>query len=324
MITLLSLAARERASFYGMIAERILGQEDRIAYAEPAVDPVALAALMQISTAHRAIALWQVGQSEFLHEEMARALVAMNYDYGQTFAALARKMNCPDLELRGSEIALSRGVYLTGLFPVPGYSPAGGYQLDPSLLLAITRQESRFQANALSHAGARGLMQLMPMTAAHVAGGDTTISQMRDPSYNMSLGQKYLQEQLDLTNGNVMQLAAAYNAGPGNLQKWLTASAGKPDDPLLFIESMPLQETRGYVKRVMTYYWIYSRRFGQAPSTLDDTAKGYWPRYPVPHAVPAASTPLATPATTPQQPVPTPPQQPQQPSGMVVSDAARY
>jgi soluble lytic murein transglycosylase len=324
VITLLDLAARERATFYGMIAERILGQDDRTAYADPVVDPTGFAGLMQIPAAHRAIALWQVGQGDYLHEEMARALIAMNYGYAQTFAALTRQMNCPDLELRGSEIAASRGIYLTGLFPVPGYSPSDGYKLDPSLVLAITRQESRFQADALSRAGARGLMQLMPMTAAHVAGGDTTISQMRDPSYNMSLGQKYLQELLDLTNGNVMQLAAAYNAGPGNLQKWLAASEGKGDDPLLFIESMPLQETRGYVKRVMTNYWIYSHRFGQAPSTLDDTAKGYWPRYPAARAMPAQSAPVPA---APQQPVPPAQpstQQPQQPSGMVVSDASRY
>jgi soluble lytic murein transglycosylase-like protein len=323
VITLLSLAARERSTFYGMIAERVLGLDDRTAYADPVVDPVTYAALMQIPAAHRAVALWQAGQGEYLHEEMARALISMNTDYAQTFAALVRQMNCPDLELRSSEMAASRGIYLTGLFPVPGYTPSGGYQLDPSLVLAITRQESRFQSDALSRAGARGLMQLMPTTAAHVAGGETTIGQMRDPAFNMSLGQKYLQELLDLTNGNVMQLAAAYNAGPGNLQKWLTASAGKPDDPLMFIESMPLQETRGYVKRVMAYYWIYSHRFGQAPSTLDDTAKGYWPRYPVTRAAPAQSAPAAAP---PQPVAPALPQtQPaHQPAGMVVSDAGRY
>lgn len=323
VITLLSTAARQPTTFYGMIAQRILGQEDRTAYADPVIDPAAYAALMQIPAAHRALALWQAGQGTYLHEEMARALVVMNYDQAQTFAALARQMNCPDLELRGSEIAASRGIYLTGLFPIPGYSPTEGYRVDPSLVLAITRQESRFQADALSHAGAQGLMQIMPMTAAHVAGGDPTIGQMRDPSYNMSVGQKYLQELLDLTNGNVMQLAAAYNAGPGNLQKWLSVSAGKADDPLLFIESMPLQETRGYVKRVMTNYWMYSRRFGQASSTLDDTAKGYWPRYPGARIAPAQSAPAAVPQA-PAQPLQPQTQQPQQPSNMVVSDATRY
>ena len=81
------------------------------------------------------------------------------------FAALARRMDVPNIELRASETAASRGIVLTGLFPVPQYKPDGGYTIDPSLVLAFTRAESRFHAEAVSSAGARGLMQLMPATA---------------------------------------------------------------------------------------------------------------------------------------------------------------
>ena len=314
VVTLLTAAAREEPTFYGMLAERILGLNDDVGLSDPVVDTASFAALMEIPSAHRAVALWQIGRTQDLHEEMARALADMNLRDGQTYAAIARRMSLPDLELRASETAAARGTMLTGLFPVPGYTPTGGYYVDRSLVLAIARIESRFQSDAISPAGARGLMQLMPATASHLAGGAATNGELREPSYNLNLGQRYLAELLDTTNGNVFQLAAAYNAGPGSLQRWLAARDGKHDDPLLFIESMPSPETRSYVKRLMTYYWMYSKRMGEGAPTLDETAAGDWPRYR-PHRNPAPVQ--ASPAPQPAQP-----QQPSQPANTLVSDAS--
>jgi soluble lytic murein transglycosylase-like protein len=314
VVTLLTAAAREEPTFYGMLAERVLGLNDNAGMSDPVVDPASFASLMEIPSAHRAVALWQLGRSDDLHEEMARALADMNLRDGQTYAAIARRMSLPDLELRASETAAARGVMLTGLFPVPGYAPSGGYYVDQSLVLAIARIESRFQSDAISPAGARGLMQLMPGTAAHLAGGAPTNGELREPSYNLGLGQRYLAELLDTTNGNVFQLAAAYNAGPGSLQRWLAARDGKHDDPLLFIESMPSPETRSYVKRLMTYYWMYSKRMGEAAPTLDETAAGDWPRYR-PHRPTLPS--LAPAAPQPQQP-----KQPDTSANTLVSDAS--
>lgn len=314
VVTLLTAAAREEPTFYGMLAERILGLNDNVGLSDPVVDTGSFAALMEIPSAHRAVALWQIGRTQDLHEEMARALADMNLRDGQTYAAIARRMSLPDLELRASETAAARGTMLTGLFPVPGYTPTGGYYVDRSLVLAIARIESRFQADAISPAGARGLMQLMPATASHLAGGAATNGELREPSYNLNLGQRYLAELLDTTNGNVFQLAAAYNAGPGSLQRWLAARDGKHDDPLLFIESMPSPETRSYVKRLMTYYWMYSKRMGEAAPTLDETATGDWPRYR-PHRPTGPSLAPATPQ--PQQP-----KQPDTSANTLVSDAS--
>jgi soluble lytic murein transglycosylase-like protein len=314
VVTLLTAAAREEPTFYGMLAERILGLNDNVGLSDPVVDTGSYAALMDIPPAHRAVALWQIGRTQDLHEEMARALADMNLRDGQTYAAIARRMSLPDLELRASETAAARGTMLTGLFPVPGYAPTGGYYVDRSLVLAIARIESRFQADAISPAGARGLMQLMPATASHLAGGAATNGELREPSYNLNLGQRYLAELLDTTNGNVFQLAAAYNAGPGSLQRWLAARDGKHDDPLLFIESMPSPETRSYVKRLMTYYWMYSKRMGEAAPTLDETATGDWPRYR-PHRPTVPS--LAPAAPQPQQP-----KQPDTSANTLVSDAS--
>ncbi|HEY4115436.1 MAG TPA: lytic transglycosylase domain-containing protein [Rhizomicrobium sp.] len=319
VITLLTAAAREQPTFYGMIAQRILGQDYSGTLSDPLMDAASFNTLVQDPAAHRAVALWQTGETEYLHQEMARAMSEMDPRNCQTYAALARRMNLPDLELRASEAVAAHGTLLTGLFPVPTYSPSGGYHMDKSLVLAFARIESRFQPAVTSRTGANGLMQLMPGTAAHLSDGASSISELHDPSYNMMLGQKYLEELLDTTNGNLLQLAAAYNAGPGSLQRWLAQRDGKHDDPLTFIESMPAPETRSYVKRLMTYYWMYSKRMGTAAPTLDEAAAGTWPRYQPKYAVPVSVPAHVLPAQPAQQP-----EQQDKPQNMLVSDASLH
>lgn len=275
VVTLLNYAAAQQPTFYGILAEKLLGQTSARTFADPVADQASTSELLQDPAAHRAIALWQTGQGEHVHDEMKRALANLDLRDGQAYAAVAHQMSFADLELRASEMLAARGTYLTGLFPVPDYKPSEGYQVDQSLLLAFTRTESKFQPAAVSPVGARGLMQLMPATAAQMAGGQPSQDQLCDPAYNMHLGQKYIEQLLAMADGGVLQLAAAYNAGPGNVMRWMS---GK-DDPLMFIETMPAQETRSYVKRVMTYYWMYNRIAGKPSKTLEDTARGYWPRY---------------------------------------------
>jgi soluble lytic murein transglycosylase len=234
---------------------------------------------MQIPAAHRAVALWQAGQTQDLAGEMDRALTAIDLHQGEAYAALAHRLDLPNLELRACETAASRGVMLTGLFPVPRYAPASGYHVDPSLVLAFTRAESRFRPDAVSNTGARGLMQLMPGTAQLMDHSITSEKQLEDPSYNLDLGQRYLAQLLGQMNGNLVELAAAYNAGPGAITRWMGTRGTMMQDPLLFIESIPAGQTRDYVKRVLTYYWMYARRTGEQSPTLDETALGKWPKY---------------------------------------------
>ncbi|MBV8799031.1 MAG: transglycosylase SLT domain-containing protein [Alphaproteobacteria bacterium] len=306
VVTLLNYASAQQPTFYGLLAEKLLGEENRSVFRDPVADAASTAALMQDPAAHRAVALWQVGEGEYVHDEMTRALANLALSNGQTYAAVARQMSFADLELRASEMLAARGTYLTGLFPVPSYKPADGYRLDQSLLLAFTRTESKFQPAAVSPMGARGLMQLMPATAAQLAHGQPSQSQLCDPSFNMNLGQKYLEQLLAMAGGGVLQLAAAYNAGPGNVMRWMN---GK-DDPLMFIETMPAQETRAYVKRVITYYWMYNRIAGKSSKTLEDTARGYWPRYDAMYteqmAPAAALQPASAPVIPAEQPVSAP------------------
>ena len=153
--------------------------------------------------------------------------------------------------------------------------------LDRALVLGFMRQESAFNPKARSWVGAMGLMQLMPATARLVTNKFAPETQGGDvwsPSVNMSLGQAYIASLLGDVDNNLVRAVAAYNGGPGNVFRWdnsLNASA----DPLLYIASIPLNETRDFVQRVLANYWLYQIRFGQPTPSLDQIAAHEWPRY---------------------------------------------
>jgi soluble lytic murein transglycosylase-like protein len=264
------------------LAERLLGEDPQTGFADPVLLPGDFDRIVQRLPAHRAVALWQIGEKNydyFVNAELNRAFgESADLKLDAAFAALARQLDVPNLELRASETSASRGLLLTGLFPIPQYKPLDGYTIDPSLVLAFVRIETRFQAQAVSPVGAKGLMQLMPSTAAHI-GGKGAYGRLFDPGYNMSLGQRYIAELLDHYNGNLIELCAAYNAGPLKVSQWLAARDGKEDDALMFIESMRAPETRSYVKRLLTYYWMYHRRSDDAAPSLDEVSHGTWPTY---------------------------------------------
>jgi soluble lytic murein transglycosylase len=140
-------------------------------------------------------------------------------------------------------------------------APAGA---DWTMVHAISRQESQFSQNAVSHAGARGLMQLMPGTAREQAGkiglAYDASALMGDPSYNLRLGDAYFARMMDYFGGSYPLAVAAYNAGPGNVNKWLRNN-GDPRtgsvDWVDWIERIDLSETRNYVQRVLENAVVY-------------------------------------------------------------------
>ncbi len=301
VVTLLAFAAKQNPSFYGIVAEHTLGIDSKTGFIEAALSASDFADLMRMDSARRAVALWQVGLKDYVGPELNRAFVNNDERLDPAMAALAHALNVPNIELRASEKSAARGVYLTGLFPLPDYAPDGGYKIDNSLVLAFARIESRFQTSATSPVGARGLMQLMPATARKL--GVAKPDALNDPGVALSVGQKYIAQLLDGLNGNLLELGGAYNAGPGAVSRWLTTKAGK-DDPLLFVESIPVQETRSYVKRLMLYHWLYRRRSGQEADSLDQLTHGDWPIYrpaqaaatPAPAAAPVMVDMAAPPA----------------------------
>ncbi len=146
--------------------------------------------------------------------------------------------------------------------------------MDPALVDALTCVESNFDADAVSAAGARGLMQLMPVTAHYV---DTNAvldaGKLDDPALNLELGQRYVIQLAtqDAIDGNLLRLLASYNAGLGGYLHW-AATMHDDGDPLLFIVAIPNDETWRFVERVLTYTWVYAARLHVPAPSLDDMA----------------------------------------------------
>jgi soluble lytic murein transglycosylase len=132
--------------------------------------------------------------------------------------------------------------------------------IDPSLLLGVAKQESRFSAGVASPVGAVGLLQLMPATASELAGKAMEAAALRDPQRNARLGARYLRQLLDQWQGNSFLAIASYNAGPGAVQSWLSNDKPNPQtEPELWTEAIPYPETRLYTKKVLGNLWTYRR-----------------------------------------------------------------
>ncbi len=214
------------------------------------------------------------------------------------------------LSMRVVRAGAMRGLYL----PDRGYpvrtAPTGGDVAEPAFVFAIARQESSFDPLARSPVGARGMMQLMPRTAASLArrlGVSYSPSRLDDPDYNMRLGAGYLDELVNDFSGSYLLATAAYNAGPGRPPQWIT-SCGDPrtSDPTDFIECIPFSETRDYVMRVMEAMQVYRARLrgGSAPLTIAaDLKRGGWTPSVNPVLRPAPAPVYTGQAATPATPV---------------------
>jgi soluble lytic murein transglycosylase-like protein len=126
-------------------------------------------------------------------------------------------------------------------------------------------------------------MQVLPETASLVLKRPSSANlrnMLNDPETNLDIGQRYVQylSTLDGIDTDLIHVLASYNAGPGNVLRW-ASSIRDGGDPLLYIEALPLDETRAYVPRVLTYTWIYATRMRLPMSSLDELAAGAWPRY---------------------------------------------
>ena len=204
-----------------------------------------------------------------------------------------------DTSMKAARAAAQRGLILFDRgYPMrtPPSAPGG---TEPALVLGITRQESGFDPRVRSPADARGMMQLLPSTAAHVArriGVSYSAAMLYEPDYNMRLGSAFLGQLVDQFSGSYVMAAAGYNAGPGRLAQW-TAFCGDPrggtGDPLDFIECIPFSETRNYVMRVMENMQVYRAKLngGIAPITLSSDLRRGGYVYRQPEALASASQP---------------------------------
>ena len=284
VIKWLDIAASYPRTFYGLIAIRAQGKNINLNWEMPSLNRDHVKFIESTKAGRRASALIKAGRPDLAEEELQYLLVGESFAKQQAMLAYAHENNLSALSMRlaNSYIRPQGGRYDAALYPVPSWAPKTGYQIDRALIHAIARQESKFQSGVKNPSGATGLMQLMPRTASYVAGNDLGVTQadLAQPDINLELGQRYIQDLLNNANvgQDLLSLAIAYNAGPGNLRKW-KAERAHIQDPLLFIETIPFHETRAFVERVLSNYWIYRIRLDQQTPSLDDVAKGRWARY---------------------------------------------
>lgn len=277
-------------TFYGMLSAEEIGQKTLTIGHDPvpsAEDRSRFEAREMVAAARKLAAIGD--REDFRAVVLAAAETsAKTEDYVQ-LVDLARGAGDQDLALRIVRTGNYRGYYL----PERGYpvvdtpQPAGA--AEPEFMLAIARQESSFDPHAKSGVGARGLMQLMPATAAHLAknlGIRYSHLRLDEPNYNMTLGGYFLGRLTNQFGGSFVLAAAAYNAGPGRPADWVN-TCGDPRktgaDPTDFLECIPFTETRIYVMRVMENKEIYRARLngGTAPLTLaEDLKRGTWAPLP--------------------------------------------
>jgi len=285
VMALLEQAAEHPRTFYGMLASKLLGREPKFNWAMPAMDGSEVQALMQHKGGRRALALLQVGENVLAEKEMRQTARLAPRELSQGMLTLAAHTGMAELTMRLDAMLHPGGGGFDGAaYPLPSWEPEDGFKVDRALIYALVRQESRFNPKAKSGVGARGLMQLMPGTASFVA-RDRTLrwnkrAQLFQPEFNLKLGQKYISILLGdkKIQGDLFLMAAAWNGGPGNLNKW-RRNIDDMNDALFFIESLPSRETRIFIERVLTNLWIYRHRLGQDAPSLDAVASGAWPSY---------------------------------------------
>ena len=292
----LDKASHQQRSFYGLLAAQLLERGPETGAANPKSLPVWAPhhreVLISTETGWRALALIQVGETTLAENELRRLNPLSQDNLPQAMLALAGYVPMPALAVQLASLNGGQS-YAAAYYPLPSWQPQKGFQIDRALLYALMRHESQFDPSAISRRGACGLMQIMPKTAEAVLDDSmeeetlSTKGKLFDPSFNLALGQKYVQHlaALPQIRDNLILLLAAYNGGPNKVSRWMGDGTARQEklaqDPLLFMESLPARETRNYIARVLPHYWGYQARLAQPRTSLKQLAEGKWPRMPV-------------------------------------------
>ncbi len=287
MTAALENAAKHSRTFYGLMAMQSLGNGFDFNWEMPKYLPSDEDLIIETPAGKRAVLLVSAGQYDLAQSELMRLNYKGKANLRRAVLAYASHIGLPSVAMRlGNMVRRPDGGHYDGaLYPTAPWSPNGGYEIDFALMHAIMRQESRFNQAASSHSGAIGLMQIMPKTAQYIANSNNYTQNinpytLRIPEINLTIGQDYLDYLLKsrAVSGGVVSMLVAYNAGPGNLAKW-RGRMGDDKDILLFIEMIPVQETRRYVEHVLSNYWIYRHRAGKSLPSLAALADDKAPIY---------------------------------------------
>jgi soluble lytic murein transglycosylase len=259
-----SAAAKNPTAFYGQLAASELSDSPSLSLPdEPALslftsDPV-LSEDME-----EAIRICIKNGDDKLATKLINAVIenAESEHSVLTVAALGHALSAPHISVKAAKKAQQKGVVLKNIgYPRP--ETDSGLPIERPLTLAITRQESEFDPLAESRSGAIGMMQLLPGTAHETAkkiGVPYKKADLIMPEYNMKLGSHYLSRMINSYSGSYVMAIASYNAGPGNVRKWIQQFGTPGNDPesaVNWIEKIPFSETRNYVMRVMENLQVY-------------------------------------------------------------------
>jgi len=278
-------AARQKETFYGMIATTALGISGPGASGLHDYHDSEWRGIGGKPNVRAALALAEIGETDLADQYIRhQARIGGSGDHGALLHLAA------DLDLASTQYWLAhnapRGanVNFAARYPRPAWRPTRGWRVDPSLAFAHALQESNFRTSVVSPAGAVGLMQVRPGTAGDIArarGEPFDRQLLTSPAANIEFGQSYIESLRDhnATGGLLPKVIAAYNAGPVPVAEWNSRRFDR-GDPLLYIESLPYWETRGYVPIVLRNYWIYEEEAGKPGPSRAALAQGLWPRFP--------------------------------------------
>jgi len=279
-------AAKNPHSFYGLLATKILGIVDPIDWESAPNNESPNNKFFQLPSGKRIQALIQIGLPQQLESEIVYMNTVLNKEVAMWSLNISQHFNLAYTQLKIVNTLEQYGIILPTKFyyPTPIWQPSNGYTLNPELLYAFMHQESMFDEKAKSYKGAMGLMQVMPSTAKFISSNKkvkrNNANILKNPEINLDVGQEYIEYllSLDSVNNNLIYLTAAYNGGPGNLSKW-KKNTNYLDDPLFFMESIPSRETRWFIEKVITKYWIYQDKNGIQSNSLTMLANGEDPIY---------------------------------------------
>ena len=277
-------AARFPETLYGMLAHEQLGRELPETHAQPDLTEADWRRLRDEEAVQQAVMLAEIGRRDEAADDLVWLVRTGDPDDYPALSRLARALG-----LTGAQTFMAynaprgEGAHPSLRYPVTFRTPVGGWRVDPALAFAHALQESNFRERVVSPAGAIGLMQIMPITQREYAASINMSSNadLKDPAVNLAFGQRTLESlsTAGYTQGRLPKIMAAYNAGPSPVARW-ESEIRDAGDPLLYMESIPYWETRGYVAVVMRNYWMYLRQAdAPAPSRID-LAENDWPQFP--------------------------------------------
>lgn len=278
----LRMAAARDETLYGMMAAEQLGLKLPETHTAPDFTQSDWQALRDVPNVRTAVALAEIGQDGLADEVLRYQARTGNPALYQPLSRLARDLGLPSTQLWMATNAPYGGKSEPAArYPTPKWTPATGWKVDPALVYAHTLQESIFRTRVVSPAGAKGLMQIMPSAARDRSAELGIASDLAKPDVNLAFGQAHMQMLRNQpgTQGLLPKVMAAYNAGILPVTRWNTEIRDQ-GDPLLWMESIPYWETRGYVNIVMRNYWMYERQAGGPSESRMALAQGLWPTFP--------------------------------------------